>query len=315
MQATPFITTQESFSGSIYGYHDPMRSYAIKSDPISIHSSNRVYSDGDNGIQFAHPSLPPYVTTAVPRSTMAAVESVSPFGMTQLHSSLPGAYVDRQLPPVPSGSGRSSIASASAQDQALMRSHSHGTGLNNLNTHIRYTKEAMEWDNHATEGRHSFSGTTGEVMGPPASRSVVSTATDNAVLGYIPITGSPEPSPTTAPSLSYSSTATSTPAPASHRVSLSHGLPSTIASDYPSLERSDSATALYTLSSAANPKRNSTDYSAADGSTLVSGQHYAPLMQPQPQHMASFEALRTSSISGQRPSSSYEGAGSKAHPG
>ena len=197
----------------------------------------------------------------------------------------------------------------------MMRSHSHGAGLNNLNSHIRYTKAAMEWDIHPSEWRHSFSAATGEIMGPPASRSGISAATDNAVLGYIPITGSPEPSPTTAPSLTYSSTATSTPAPASQHVSISHGLPAIATSDFPSLERSDSATALYTLSSAANSKRNSTDFSASDASTLVSGQHYAPLMQPQPQHMASFEGLRRPSMTAQHPRSSVENTGHKAYSG
>ncbi|KAF2093407.1 hypothetical protein NA57DRAFT_61524 [Rhizodiscina lignyota] len=298
VQTAPFITTQESFNGSLYGYHGPMKPYATRSEPIPVSHTNRLYTESD--LHFV-PSQPTYINTAVPRNTITASESVSPFGMAQLQTSLAGAYIDRQLPPVPSSGSRSSITAATAVSDPLMRS--------GRNAHIRYTTEAMEWNqNQSSEGRHSFSGPVSEVMGPPATRAAVSSVTDNAVLGYIPITGSPDHSPTTAPSLSYSSTATSTPALKKGRISMHHGLPSTSSTEH--LERNDSATNLYTLSSTTNSKRNSIDISTTDGGSLVSGQHYTPLMQPQPQHMASFERLRTESVTMQRQRS---GAAPKAY--
>jgi len=293
------VSSQDSM-GSIYGAQDSLRWNGFSQKAIM--NGNSLFIDQDTPSSYAGSGLS-YLTTPVIR-TAVTTEGISPLSMTSLHSTLPVALNDRQLP-IPQSTR--SQPTTTAVDQLHMRSlpSSQGTNSTNINSNGTYTKAAMAWSNEgsATEGRPSSitSSSSGEIAASTPSKNYGSTTMPEGVLGYIPVTAtsSPEPSPTsTAPSLTYSTASESMPASIignGYSNFRHHGLPH-VSSSEGLLSRHGSSSNLYSFSTDSSSKRNSLGEISPTEGTLVSGQRYAPLCQPQPQHASSVDALRRDSL-------------------
>ncbi|OCK85877.1 hypothetical protein K432DRAFT_413028 [Lepidopterella palustris CBS 459.81] len=301
----PALQTQDSLN-SLYGTQESLRWNQGSHKTIGNGNGTGIYLDQDTSPAYTANGLP-YLTTPMSRQPVCT-EGFSPLSMTSLSSTLPVPLNDRQLP-IPHQS-TISRSSANVVDQMHMRSlpSSQGTSTNGINSNGTYTKAAMAWANEgsATTARPSSitSSSSGEIVAPRPSKSYASaTSSSEGVLGYIAVTAgsSPEPSPTsTAPSLTYStpSSLDSMPAPtlngsfsAYRNSGISHA-----SSSEALLTRHDSCSNLYTFSADSSSKRNSLGDGSSTEGTLVSGQRYAPLRQPQHQHTASMEALRRNSF-------------------
>ena len=251
-------------------------------------------------------SIYPETWTSVPYTGDFPVESYegfSPLSMALSHSTLPVALNDRQLP-IPQ-STRSQFTTT-AVDQLHMRSLLSLQGINstNINSNGTYTKAAMAWSNEgsAMEGRpSSITGSLlGEIAASTPPKSYGSVTMPEGVLGYIPVTATSnsEPSPTsTTPSFIYNTV--SKPMLASiigngylnfQHHSFPHG-----SSSEGLLSRHGSSSNLYSPTDSSSKRNSLGEISPTEG-TLVGGQRYAPLCQPQPQHASSADALRRDSF-------------------
>ena len=142
----------------------------------------------------------------------------------------------------------------------------------------------------------SGSQSTTMMMSPPV-KAIPSSLPDSAQQLYLPISTSPSAATSTLPSLPYTSTslsdaATSQGTYASNCVSSTFSAASCNEALLPS---HGSSSNLYSFGSENSYKRTSHGDAASPTSgegTLVSGQQYTRLRQPQPQYTSSFGALR-----------------------
>jgi len=312
------LPTQSYFGGtdgteSLYGPQEVYRSYAPQQQ--STISSHPVFVEHEPATAYTHGQLP-YLSTSIVR-TPITTENLSSFGMTSLHSSLPQQLADRQLP-APTGKRVQPATSASSTGALRMRSITHGQSAasNNVNVSLSYNGAALRWPPGTAplEGRNSGANNSPSTdrMPPPLSKGSLSSASTSeaSVLSYA--TSPEEGTHAVAAAVSFTSPGTrgrSTPS-SNGQYSIGHSLP--IEKDA-SLPRQDSSSNLcsFGADSTNNSKRTSfSDVPISEGSTLVSGQRYTPLSQPQPQHPASVEALGRMTFDGRLPSTHRNSAAS-----
>ncbi|OCL12789.1 hypothetical protein AOQ84DRAFT_226949 [Glonium stellatum] len=286
---------------TIYGAQDGLRWNGF-SQKATV-NGNSLFLEQDATSSYAGSGLSYLASPGI--RTAVTTEGLSALSMTSLHSSLPVAPNDRQLPMPQSTLSQSTTTAA---DQLHMRSlpSSQGTNSSGINSNGTYTKAAMAWNNEGSEtevGPSSItSSSSGEITASTPSKSYGSTTTtSDGVLGYIPhvATKSPEPSPTsTAPPIAYSAASESMPAPvigSGYSNFRHHGIPN-VSSSEGLLSRHGSSSNLYSFSTDSSSKRNSLGEASSTEGTLVNGQRYAPLCQPQPRHRTSVDALRRNSF-------------------
>lgn len=237
-------------------------------------------------------------------------EPFSPLNMTSFHSTLPLSLPlpDRHLPVPQSNRGQSTAEQLLSRAEQMpsgavqpIRSFSIPTSASSAT----YTKAAMPWTGEGAVGASgSFSSTTsstsGEIVAPTPSKPYASVmAVPDPGFGYVPVTAtsSPEPSPTsTAPSLSYNAASSCESIPITLGSSYSNlpRQPISTSSDT-ALSRQDSCSNLsYTYGTDNASKRNSLGEVSSTEGTLVNGQRYSPLSQPQ--HTVGAESLRSGSF-------------------
>ncbi|KAF1985518.1 hypothetical protein K402DRAFT_103174 [Aulographum hederae CBS 113979] len=326
-----FATSAETANGIAYATNDAYRQYTA-TVPQQIIGNHAMFVDHEPTHSYTSGHIP-YLSNPMGRHSMVTTEGISPFGMTSLHSSLPhpstpasaSAMVDRQLPAPTAVKRNQQVPPLSdvLHMPSLSSAQTGGSaGLNNLSN---YSTSAGIWapggNNGPSDLRHSsINGlpTNGlpsaDLMGPPSKLSGVSESMPDSggLISYIAT--STETSPTTTTALPYhSNPSTSRDSPSPPLNSATKYTPNTSyahASDTHSnsVPRHDSAAgssggSLYTFS--ADSKRNS--LGEGEGGQLITGQRYAPVVQPQPQHMASLEGLRAEGYGGSRMGSGQRG--------
>ncbi|KAF2494177.1 hypothetical protein BU16DRAFT_66826 [Lophium mytilinum] len=270
----------------------------------SMPNGTGVYLDQDNpATTYAGNSLP-YLTT--PIRPAVTTECFSPLNMTSLNSTLPVALTDRQLP-IPQQTTRSLPTALVDQIPTRLLPAAQGTTITTtVSSNGTYTKAAMPWSTEGgrASGRPSSiaSSSSGDMTSPnPLKTYMSAVSAPEPGFGYhVAETNSPEPSPiSTAPSMSYSSTSSSdstmpaTSLGSGYSLMRQQTLP-VCSSGEMALSRQDSCPNLYTFGVEQSSKRNSLGEAAATEGTLVNGQRYSPLSQPQ--HATSMESLRRDSF-------------------
>ncbi|KAJ9657737.1 hypothetical protein H2201_008050, partial [Coniosporium apollinis] len=284
LQSSGYLPGQSTMAG-LYGGHDgsnDARNYGLGSRPATNPSG--VYLDQESAAAYSStPSA--FYNTPVTRQPTVTTESASPFGMTSLQSALTG----RQLP-MPTAN-RMQGSSMTDGLTARMLLSTQGAGLSDPNAAANYTRVAMAWNQEGVASNERQGSivdiSNGDVMAQSSSKSssIPSSIPEANVMAYVPITSSPEHSPTTGPSLGYSSTASSMPAP------LLSGRSSGPSSVMLTASSGSDTSNMYTYSANSSSRRDSTGASSPTDNTLVSGQRYAPIAQPQSQQPMSVETL------------------------
>ncbi|KAF2177678.1 hypothetical protein K469DRAFT_602568 [Zopfia rhizophila CBS 207.26] len=323
-QSAPYLSTQNDVANA-YG-----QSYRWnQTDQKTLHNGHNAYLEHEAAITSSYtPSRLPYISTSNVRPTVTT-EGLSPLNMTALQSTLPIALPERPLqrqiqipentvpprhlpilPPPPSQPIRNPVDEF--QDRAL-RSSQVASG-SSMNTNGAYAKAAMAWNVETAgsdaHGHTSVESASAEIATLPISSKDYASATNvtEGVLGYIPATASvtEEPAPSTVTPLLNFSTSTlleTIPAPATsanYSNFRNYALPTSSSAETLSLlTRQSSSTNLYSFSTDSTSKRSSLG-DASSKTTLVSGQQYTPLCQPETQHTASLEALRPQPFESQR---------------
>lgn len=290
------------YNGSVYGLGDSSRAIQGITDARAAINPDSRFSEQEYQSLFA--------TSLKGRSTPSTRGTMTPFATASLYSSLPGTNVDRSLPPLTHPERRDSLMTGTA-DQMMRARYPSTTALvqaptsasryprpglpiaelpTTINTDIRYTRAAMEWNPYpmSNPADAPYTTTAGD-MGPPLSR-YITTLPDTGNFGYIPIHESAD----TPPSTSSLSCNASLPLPTS-AMTMPHGMPLPApAADRGFAARSDNTNA-YTLSSAAAHKPCASINEAANATAsedkLVNGQPYAPLAHPQPKHTKKWKSF------------------------
>ncbi|KAF2139845.1 uncharacterized protein K452DRAFT_299830 [Aplosporella prunicola CBS 121167] len=315
---TPAPLPANDVFGSFFGAPDTLRQWNTM-DQKPAPTSNGMCLDQANQGSYSSAQLP-YLSTPVTRQPAVTTDSMAAFSMNSLQSSLmpamtsiPSSLETRHLP-VPTATRMPSQIQTELPLRTLASSGTpsgSGIGINGS-----YTKAAMVWnlDNNTQDGRQSSSnGHSSELMPAPSLKSSTSSMQDPNVVSYIPITTASPDSSSSSGSGTVYTPASNTYTPGS--VPLDEKFPSGVRTPPPTepptsssavredaqsslLSRSDSSSNLYAYSAAGSSKRgagSSAEQAQTDGA-LVSGQRYAPLSQPQPQHNISIESLRRSSF-------------------
>lgn len=261
------------------------------------------YYGQENMLGYNTAGSPTYQRQVHHRGAPPSENTTSSLSLESLNSSLPTQPELRRLP-------------APNADPSDIRSNSRsGNYLTGF-----HSRSAMPWSSEASASVPRKSSTVYDLanasamMQPMARPSTNSSPddsdspTDGGVLGYT----FPEPN---TPDITMSSNTgnyysgaplppvTTTVLPSSFRmyssVSSASSLPTTASSQDPSIVRNTSDADLYSWS--AEPRRDSLATSSGDDSaSLVSGQSYTPLRQPQPQRATDIETLRRESVQQQQ---------------
>ncbi|KAF2808378.1 uncharacterized protein BDZ99DRAFT_54468 [Mytilinidion resinicola] len=268
----------------------------------SMPNGTGVYLDQDTPATTYATNGVPYLTTMI--RPAVTTEPFSPLNMTSLNSTLPVALTDRQLP-IPQAT-RSLPTAVVDQNHTRAFPAAQGPITTTVSSNGSYTKAAMPWSTEGSiaRGRPSSitSSSSGDIISPTPSKPYMAAASaPEPVLGYhVADANSPEPSPTsTAPSMSYSSTSSSDSTMPATSLSTGYSLmrqqtlPVCTSSEM-ALSRQDSCPNLYSFSVEQSSRHNSSGEVTATEGTLVNGQRYAPLSQPQ--HATSMESLRRDSF-------------------
>ncbi|EON69434.1 hypothetical protein W97_08694 [Coniosporium apollinis CBS 100218] len=283
LQSSGYLPGQSTMSG-LYGSHDgsnDARNYGLGSRP-SMNPSG-IYLDQESAAAYSSaPSA--YFTTPVTRQPTVTTESTSPFGMTSLQSALTG----RQLPMPTANRMQGSSMTDGLTARMLLSTQS--TGLSDPNAAANYNRAAMAWNQEGVAPNERQGSIDVMAQSSAKGSSISSSIPEASGMAYIPITSSPEHSPTTGPSLGYSSTASSMPAP------LLSGRSSGPSSAMLTASSGSDTSNMYTYSANSSSRHDSTGASSPTDDTLVSGQRYAPIAQPQSQQPMSVETLGSESF-------------------
>ena len=239
----------------------------------------------------------PYLNTSIQRQHVAnsSTDSLSPgpFGMTSLQSSLPVTSApfssDRQLP-IPTLSRTQTASNL----ELPLRPFTNRSTMSNIDTSVASNRSAIPWTSINTSADDSNAiHSTAASMTSSAPRY---STTEGGAFSYAAVSGGPEYSPASAPSLTYS--ATSTASSASSGADRYSGTSSLLLPAIPASEEtlthSDSSQNLYSFSAEAPSKRNSIGEPGSSEGTLVSGQRYTPLDQPQAHRVPDYKILHDS---------------------
>lgn len=283
---------------NVYGSQEALRTWNPISQSSKI-SQTGLFLDQDSPPSYGVSQLS-YLSSSVPRQSAVTTDASSFFpAMTSLVSSLPmaGSTGDRTLP--------NPTAGRTHMQQANMNGFSHGTTIEAMplsaygSSHAPSYKSNAPWGPETVASSDSQSSTstmsgTNMLMDTSSSKSSTANAQETA-FGYIALTGSP-PADLSAPAIVYNTprlpNSVTNPTHSSSAVS---SLPRTSSKDS-LLQSHGSSSNLYSYSTDSTSKRGSFGDSASSDGTLVSGQQYTRLRQPQPQHTASPDALRRDSF-------------------
>jgi len=299
-QSPPYMLPSQDTLGmnNVYGSQDALRTWNPISQSSKI-SHSGLFLDQDSPPSYGVSQLS-YLSSSVPRQSVVTTDASSFFpAMTSLVSSLPmaGSTGDRTLPNPTAGRAHMS--------QANMNSFSHGNTveaipLNSYGSSQALTyKSAAPWgpETGTTGGSQSSTSTmSGTKMLMDTSSSKSSTANpQETAFGYISLSGTP-PADLSASAIVYNTprlpNSVTNP---NHPSSAVSSLPRTSSKDS-LLQSHGSSSNLYSYSTDTTSKGGSFGDSATSDGTLVSGQQYTRLRQPQPQHTASPDALRRDSF-------------------
>ncbi|MCJ1257152.1 hypothetical protein MMC24_004977 [Lignoscripta atroalba] len=292
------LPAQDSTSSTVaYGGAESSRQW------LPAGSSGR---PSQGGLVFDHDDRSRYGSSCnfpYPNSSGSTSSTVSDTGslfpaMGSLALSLPAPFInsDRVLPNPTSStaqnaSGNSVNASLGALGETLPFLPSQGAST-------RYT---VPWgpERVTTGGSRNSSSTTlsattltGAISSKPSSSP---TDCQDSAFGYIPITQSP--SLTTVSATDYNSAvAGASTASFDGQIGPPNSTYESTLPTEPILRSHDSSSNLYTYSVGSSAKRGSIAESTTSDGTLLSGQPYTRLRQPQPQHASSFDGLRRASL-------------------
>jgi len=299
-QSPPYMLPSQDPLGmsSVYGSQDALRAW----NPITQSSKNPhsgLFLDQESPPLYGVSQLP-YLSSSMSRHPAVTADASSFFpAMSSLVSSLPmaGSTGDRTLP-------NPTVGRAHMQ-QANLNGISHGSTGDALSltsfpsSQALNYKSGVPWGPESVTSGGSQSSTstlsgTHTLMETSSTRPSTSSAQESA-FGYT-ISGSP-PAELAAPSILYSSPGfpTSATNPRNHANSTASSFPST-SSKESLLQSHSSSSNLYSYSNESSSKRGSFGDAGPSDSTLVNGQQYKRLRQPQPQHAASPDALRQHSF-------------------
>ncbi|KAI9849991.1 MAG: hypothetical protein M1838_006217 [Thelocarpon superellum] len=290
----------------------------------SSHGSTRGWTPishgtrGPGGPLFVEQSSPafsnahlPYLTSTVARTPSLATDGSYFPTMSALSSSLPTASsaADRLLP-----KPQQSTLNGSGPG---VNGESLGGNPNGSGPHLSFKNAPQSW----TSDGAPFAALPASARGTTVSTSVMVTAplaraasasfSDSSQI-FLPVSTSPVVGTASLPSLSYSSSASSTLTPPSN-------YPHCLGSTFPPttcnealLPSHNSSSNLYSFGSESGYRRTSQGEStASNDGTLVSGQQYTRLRQPQPPYPTSLDVLhRRSSADSRAPAAHRSSVGS-----
>lgn len=302
---------RQPYAGS-YASQDNLQSWssAAHSAPVttSYFEAMPTYSFG--GLQTTYPP------SSTSRYAAATTDAFSSLNMTSLTSSLPTPH-ERRLPVPYTPQYHGSYPNIEVPDiRPITAPHINGV----------HSRTAMPWSTDSTisdSHQNSISGVPSlNTMPPPAPQSSTSSSSSEpGVMGYqigagglLQRTEGPGLSPTTGPGMmsSFHMPALSTNSLSSslHTTSFRYAptsstntvLPSIMAEERP-VSRQEPPANMYSFSSDSTDRPSSSTNHSSE-STLITSPSYPPLRQPQPQHVASAEALRRQSSFDQHPNRS-----------
>ncbi|KAI9825653.1 MAG: hypothetical protein M1832_000997 [Thelocarpon impressellum] len=286
-------------SGTAYASHDSSRGWTpIGQTPRAGGGSIFVEQDSP---PYSNAHLP-YLTSTMGRAPTVTSDGASYFPtMTALSSSLPSASSgnDRLLPK-PQQTHTTSLPHGVGGDVLPVTSYGPSQSIGYKSLHHSWSSE----DSSPTGCQHpdrAGGASAPTLMAAPPSKGTSAPAQDSAQ-AFVPISMSPATSTSTVASLSY-------PASLPNPATAQGGYSSTTGSTFPAaasnealLPSHSSSSNLYSFGSEGGSyKRNSHGDSSGGDGTLVSGQQYTRLRQPQPQSVPSLEALRRRSSIDPRP--------------
>ena len=294
-QSPPYmLPSQELGMSSIYGSQEALRTW----NPITQSSKlshSGLFLDQDSPPSYGVSQLS-YLSSSAPRHPVATTDTSSFFpAMTSLVSSLPMAVSngDRTLPNPTVG--RAHVP------QANSNGFSHGDSAEAIpltsypsSQGLTY-KSNVPWGPEMVTSGGSQSSTTSMLMDTSSSKSSTSNPQETS-FGYIPLSGN-SPTELAAPGILYNTPRlpNSVINPSNHSSSALSSLPRTGSKDS-LLQSHGSSSNLYSYSSENTSKRGSFGDSGTSEGTLVSGQQYTRLRQPQPQHAVSSDVFRPDSF-------------------
>lgn len=297
-QSPPYMLPSQDTLGTsnVYGSQEALRTWNPISQSSKIPHSG-LFLDQDSPPSYGLSQLS-YLSSSVPRQSAVTTDASSFFpAMTSLVSSLPmaGSNGDRTLPNP--AAGRAHI------QQASMNGYSQGNNAEAIPLNPYGSSQAFAYKSTAPWGSESV--TSGGSQSSASTMSGANVLMDSSkssttnqqetAFGYIALPGSP-PADLSAPTMVYNtprlSNSVTNP---SHPSSAVSSLPRTSSRDS-LLQSHGSSSNLYSYSADTTSKRGSVGDSTTSDGTLVSGQQYTRLRQPQFHHTASPDAHRRDSF-------------------
>ena len=299
-QSPPYMLPSQDTMGmsNVYGSQEALRTWNPISQSSKI-SHTGLFLDQDSPPSYGGSQLS-YLSSSVPRQSAATTDASSFFpAMASLVSSLPMASStgDRTLPNPTAGRAHMQQANLTGLSQG---GSVEAIPLNSYGASQGLTyKSTVPWGPETISSGGSQSSTS-TISGPnmmmdTSSSKSSTTNPQETAFGYIGLSGTP-PADISAPAMAYN-----TPRLPSSATNLSH--PGSAVSSLPRTSSKDSllhshgsSSNLYSYSADTPSKRGSLGDSATSDGTLVSGQQYTRLRQPQSQNTVSADALRRDSF-------------------
>ena len=299
----PFYSMQSmQYPGSLHEHQGLTTSYTAQEtgrqwtpiSPGSRSSYNGSNLDPESLLRYGHLNTSPVNMTSVAAVTTEG-NSLFP-AMTALVGSLPPSSGDRTLPN-PNTKRASAVSNGSLSQGSLVETNPTG-----LPSNLNY-KSTASWasiDSVASGSQASSSSIAASATLPINSKASLSprSSQDTPSYGYIPLSRSPPSSLTTARSPEYDSS-TGLPNSSTSMESQMSLTDTTFHAGFSSediLPSHHSSSSLYNYSIGIGTKTGSLSDPMASEGLLSNGQNYTRLRQPQPQHAASFDPLRTDSL-------------------
>ncbi|KAI9777530.1 MAG: hypothetical protein M1839_008824 [Geoglossum umbratile] len=294
------LPSQDNLSvGNAYGPHDTLRGWGPmgqNSKPIN----GGLFLDQDSSPSYGSAHLP-YLHPVISRIPSATTDGSSLFpAMTSLVTSLPAPATsgDRVLPNPALGRPQTSnttliTAAATSGDSLNYYGSTQPVGYKSSLAWSCDSSVSVGGQGPAMATPSASSGT----MTPSTRKGSATNFTDTS-LGYISISAAPESPNSTTPALSYAPTSLPAPVTQSNNYSSSTTPAFPASSSNTALLPSHSSGHMYSYNTESSGSKTDSvgDASASEEGTLVSGQTYTRIRQPQLQHPVSLDGLRRPSL-------------------
>lgn len=276
-----------------YETHLPMRQFSntqgVKEDTVD---GVKYYPEHDPSLTVGPLTQSSFVVDPTNKPSTAS-DNPSSFGMTALSNSLT-ARQERQLPPVTIDNPRTPFSNHTVCPHGRTRVLPQTT-YPGSDADVRYVQQDMSWQGHAAYGSVSRL-KVDEVDKHLNEETTYGRLHDQAAYDdYGPVASGQSRPPSISSLVRFGVNDAFPPVPAYHGVSALPNLP--VGPAEAAVERSDSTSNLYTLSSAATSHRGSTDATATENATLANVTQYPSTESLQSSRMPSTEDLARSSLS------------------